>query len=115
MNAAPLCSLATVSTGGKAHINHMYFAWSGWFDVYWISDPDSIHSRNLLKNGTAAVTVYDSRQVWGKPDRGIQLSVQPAWSLAGRPARPQVHMRNASKTSTRIPPTCPTTGSAHAR
>jgi uncharacterized protein YhbP (UPF0306 family) len=73
MNAAPLCSLATVSPGNKAHINHMYFAWSGWFDVYWISDPDSIHSRNLLKNRAAAVTVYDSRQIWGKPDRGMQL------------------------------------------
>jgi general stress protein 26 len=73
MNAAPLCSLATVSTGGKAHINHMYFAWSGWFDVYWISDADSIHSKNLLRNRSAAITVYDSKQTWGKPDRGMQL------------------------------------------
>ncbi len=73
MNAAPLCSLATVSPEGKAHINHMYFAWSGWFDVYWISDADSIHSRNLIKNHTAAVTVHDSHQTWGKPDRGMQL------------------------------------------
>ena len=73
MNAAPLCSLATVSPGGKAHINHMYFAWSGWFDVYWISDADSIHSKNLLRNRFAAVTVYDSRQTWGRPDRGMQL------------------------------------------
>jgi uncharacterized protein YhbP (UPF0306 family) len=73
MNAAPLCSLATVSPGGKAHINHMYFAWSGWFDVYWISDADSIHSKNLLRNHSAAITVYDSKQTWGKPDRGMQL------------------------------------------
>jgi uncharacterized protein YhbP (UPF0306 family) len=51
----------------------MYFAWSGSYDVFWISDSDSIHSRNLMANRAAAVTVYDSRQVWGKPDRGIQL------------------------------------------
>jgi uncharacterized protein YhbP (UPF0306 family) len=51
----------------------MYFAWSGFYDVFWISDADSIHSRNLMANRAAAVTVYDSRQVWGKPDRGMQL------------------------------------------
>ena len=57
MNASPLCSLATVSPGGHAHINHMYFAWSDRFEVFWISDPDSIHSRNLMRNPSAAVTL----------------------------------------------------------
>jgi general stress protein 26 len=73
MNASPLCALATVSPGGRAHINHMYFAWDERFAVFWISDPDSVHSRNLLRNPSAAVTVYASDQVWGRPDRGIQL------------------------------------------
>jgi uncharacterized protein len=73
MEASPLCSLATVSPGGRAHINHMYFAWNDRFDVFWISDPDSVHSRNLGRNASAAVTVYASNQVWGRPDRGIQL------------------------------------------
>jgi uncharacterized protein YhbP (UPF0306 family) len=73
MNAAPLCSLATVSLAGKAHINHMYFAWNQSFEVVWISDTDSLHSRNLVKNSSAAVTIYASNQIWGRPDRGIQL------------------------------------------
>src|SRR4030088_2378959 len=73
MNASPLCSLATVSPGGRAHINHMYFAWDDRFNVFWISDPDSQHSRNLARTSSAAVTIYDSRQIWGRPDRGIQL------------------------------------------
>jgi uncharacterized protein YhbP (UPF0306 family) len=73
MNASTLCSLATVTIGGKAHINHMYFAWNESFDVFWASDPDSLHSRNLARNSSAAITVYDSRQTWGRPDRGIQL------------------------------------------
>ena len=51
----------------------MYFAWSERFDVFWISDPDSHHSRNLVRNRSAAVTIYASNQVWGRPDRGIQL------------------------------------------
>ena len=73
MNAAPLCALSTVSPDGRAHINHMYFTWTDRFEVMWISDPDSIHSRNLVRNPSAAVTIYDSHQVWGRPDRGIQL------------------------------------------
>ncbi|HEV8316273.1 MAG TPA: pyridoxamine 5'-phosphate oxidase family protein [Vicinamibacterales bacterium] len=73
MDASPLCALATVSPGGRAHINHMYFAWTDRFEVIWISDADSLHSRNLARNSSAAVTVYASNQVWGRPDRGIQL------------------------------------------
>jgi hypothetical protein len=87
MNASPLCALATVSPGGRAHINHMYFAWNDRFEIFWISDPDSIHSRNLTKNRSASVTVYASNQVWGRPDRGIQLfgsaALAPAKLAAG--------------------------------
>jgi uncharacterized protein YhbP (UPF0306 family) len=63
----------------------MYFAWSGRFEVAWISDPDSRHSRYLLANPTAAVTVYDSHQTWGRPDRGIQL-FGTARAVTGRAA-----------------------------
>jgi len=73
MNASFLCSLATVTPGGRAHINHMYFAWNDRYEVFWYSDPKSLHSRNLDRSSTAAVTIYDSRQVNGRPDRGIQL------------------------------------------
>jgi len=51
----------------------MYFAWTDSFDVVWISDPDSRHSLNLATTSSAAVTIYDSRQIWGRPDRGIHL------------------------------------------
>jgi uncharacterized protein YhbP (UPF0306 family) len=85
MNAAPLCALATASAGGRPHINHMYFAWSGPFEVFWISDPDSRHSRNLLATPSAAITIYDSHQTWGRPDRGIQLFGR-AGTVMGRAA-----------------------------
>jgi uncharacterized protein YhbP (UPF0306 family) len=85
MNAAPLCALATVSANGRPHINHMYFAWSGPFEVVWISDPDSRHSRNLLAKSAAAVTIYDSHQTWGRPDRGLQL-FGTAGAVSGRAA-----------------------------
>lgn len=73
MNASSLCALATVSPRGRAHINHMYFAWNDRFEIFWISDSDSLHSRNLTRNRSAEITIYDSHQTWGKPDRGITL------------------------------------------
>lgn len=73
MNASPLCALATVRPPERAYISHMYFAWTDAFDVCWISDPESRHSRNLGTNSSAAVSIYDSRQTWGRPDRGIHL------------------------------------------
>jgi uncharacterized protein YhbP (UPF0306 family) len=63
----------------------MYFAWSGGFEAVWISDPESRHSRNLLANPSAAVTIYDSHQTWGRPDRGIQL-FGTASAVSGRAA-----------------------------
>ena len=86
MNASPLFALATVAPGGRAYISHMYFAWTDSFDVCWISDPDSQHSRNLAKNRSSAVTIYNSAQTWGRPDRGIHL-FGTAGEVHGRLAR----------------------------
>jgi uncharacterized protein YhbP (UPF0306 family) len=73
LDGSTLCAIATVSPGNRAHVNTAYFAWSREFDLVWLSDPDSRHSRNMRANPTAAIAVYDSSQVWGATDRGIQL------------------------------------------
>ncbi|HEX9599400.1 MAG TPA: pyridoxamine 5'-phosphate oxidase family protein [Gaiellaceae bacterium] len=73
LDASTLCAIATVSPGGRAHVNTAYFAWSRDFDLVWLSEPHAAHSRNLRAHPTVAVAVYDSHQTWGKADRGIQL------------------------------------------
>lgn len=73
LDSSTLCAIATVSSGGRAHVNTAYFAWSRELDLFWISEPNAQHSRNLGSTGTAAVAVYDSTQIWGGSDRGIQL------------------------------------------
>lgn len=73
LDASTLCAIATVATGNRAHVNTAYFAWSGAFDIVWLSEPRAKHSRNLRANETVAIAVYDSSQTWAKPDRGIQL------------------------------------------
>ena len=73
LDAAPLCAIATVSPGGRAHVNTAYFAWSPRLDVVWLSEPKARHSRNIAANAGVAIAVFASDQTWGEPDRGIQL------------------------------------------
>ena len=85
LDASTLCAIATVSAGGRAHINTAYFAWGPAFDIVWLSAPDAGHSRNVRANGSAAVAVFRSTQRWGGSDRGIQLFGK-ARGLRGRAA-----------------------------
>ena len=73
LDASRLCAISTVAEDGTAHVNTAYFAWSGELELVWLSDPEATHSRNVEERRTAAVAIYDSRQSWGRPDRGIQL------------------------------------------
>jgi uncharacterized protein YhbP (UPF0306 family) len=73
LDASTLCAISTVSPRGRAHVNNVYFAYTREFEIIWISEPRARHSLNLRLNGTAAVAAFDSGQVWGGEDRGIQL------------------------------------------
>jgi uncharacterized protein YhbP (UPF0306 family) len=85
LDASKLCALATVSPGGRAHVNTAYFAWSSSLDLVWLSHPGAVHSGNVRTRRTVAVAVYDSHQTWGDADRGIQL-MGTAQELLGRAA-----------------------------
>jgi len=54
-------------------------------DLVWLSDPGAKHSRNIRANEFAAVAVYDSMQIWGQSDRGIQI-FGPAREVEGSAA-----------------------------
>lgn len=73
LQASTLCAIATVTSGGQAHVNTAYFAWSDEFQLVWLSEPHAQHSRNVRANGRASVAVYDSAQRWAGRDRSIQL------------------------------------------
>jgi uncharacterized protein YhbP (UPF0306 family) len=73
LDASTLCAIATVSPDGRPHINTAYFAWSSSWSLVWLSEPAAQHSQNVRATGVVAIAVYDSQQVWGDPDRGIQL------------------------------------------
>lgn len=73
LEVSTLCAIATVTPGGRAHVNTAYFAWSDELRLVWLSDPHAKHSQNVRANNSTSVAVYDSAQRWGGGDRGIQL------------------------------------------
>jgi uncharacterized protein YhbP (UPF0306 family) len=70
-----LCSMATITRQSKPHINVAYFAYTkkGSLELFYLSYPDSLHSKNLLRNPSMGIAVYGSNQEWGGHDRGMQL------------------------------------------
>jgi uncharacterized protein YhbP (UPF0306 family) len=73
LDTSPLCAISTVSPHTTAHIHTAYFVWNRDFEIFWLSDPAARHSRDIRARPSTAITVFDSHQVWGQPDRGIQL------------------------------------------
>lgn len=68
-----LASFATISPAGRPHIHTAYYAWSAELDLVFYSYPTSRHARNLRTDPSMAASIFDSRQQWGRPDRGVQL------------------------------------------
>lgn len=68
-----LCSMATVTPDGRAHINTAYFSHSENLEIYFLSHPGSLHCRSLSSNPFMAMTVFCSAQRWTDPGQGMQL------------------------------------------
>ena len=68
-----LCSMATNGEKERVHINTAFFCFSDQLDLHFLSDPASIHCRNLSRSPHMAMTVFDSHQRWGAAHRGLQL------------------------------------------
>jgi uncharacterized protein YhbP (UPF0306 family) len=68
-----LCTIATVSAGGRPHVSTAYFCVSSALELHFLSHPSSLHCRNLEARPAAAVAVFSSSQRWGGRDRGLQL------------------------------------------
>lgn len=68
-----LCSMATVTSHNRAHINIAYVAHTDDLRLCFLSHPSARHCHNLLTNPSMAISVFRSTQDWTGPDRGLQL------------------------------------------
>lgn len=65
-------SLATVAADGSPHAANLYFAADDELNLYFVSDPASLHSRHLQARPDVAATVYEPVASW-QEIRGVQL------------------------------------------
>lgn len=57
-----LLSMATLKNNKESYVNTVYFAYSDHLNFYYLSPPSAVHSKNLVKNKSVAVSIFDSHQ-----------------------------------------------------
>ena len=73
LDSTSLGSLATATAQQGAHVNTVYFCWTEDLEIFFLSDPGTVHGRNLAERPDAAMAVYSTRQGWGDDHTGLQL------------------------------------------
>ncbi len=71
LDKARILNLATTA-GDTPHVCSLYFAHDNAHNIYWISLPDSRHSKELEKNNKVAGTIT-LPQEYGDPTHGLQV------------------------------------------
>ena len=66
-------TLATADTDGRPWASPVYYAFNGYREFLWVSDPASTHSRNLAVRPQVAIVIFDSTQAINT-GRGVYMS-----------------------------------------
>ena len=72
MQSTEFCSIATVDPEG-VWSNPVYFAWDSNFNIFFISQPDSRHMKNIANDQRVAMSIYNTKQSTFDDVAGIQL------------------------------------------
>ena len=79
---APTLSLATVDDAGHPHAANVNFTADDDLNLYFLSSPDSAHSRHIARCPQIAATCYaeftDARDIRGAQLRGLCTATDPA-------------------------------------
>lgn len=73
LEATQLCSMATVSEGNISHINTAFFCYDDRLDIYFVSQVSSVHTQNIARNPSMAVSIFDTHQPWDDWKMGLQF------------------------------------------
>ena len=75
--------LGTADQGGRPWVSPVYYAPSGYSELFWVSSPKAQHSRNLAARREVSIVVFDSQApvgdgqgvyMCGRNVRGLMLS-----------------------------------------
>jgi len=68
-----LCSIATVCANGTPYANTCFFSVSNGLSLIVLTPPSTVHAKNIARQSSVAITVFDSTQVSGAELQGLQL------------------------------------------
>jgi Pyridoxamine 5'-phosphate oxidase len=54
-------TIGTAGEDGDPWVSPVFFAHSGYRELYWISSPEAAHSRNLARRPRVSIVVFDSK------------------------------------------------------
>ena len=69
--------LGTADEGGRPWVSPVYYALSGYSQLYWVSSPEARHSRNLAAHPDLSIVVFDSQAPVGE-GRGCTCRPSPS-------------------------------------
>lgn len=62
------CAISTASTDGKPWISPVFFAYDDNYNIYWVSNKDSRHSKLIRSNPQVAIAIFNSQVPEGEGD-----------------------------------------------
>jgi len=68
-------TVATASLEGDPWISPVFFAYDDTYNLYWVSDKNSRHSKLIRENDRVAIVVFDSSAPEGEGD-GVYIEAQ---------------------------------------
>ncbi|OGG14901.1 hypothetical protein A2875_02990 [Candidatus Gottesmanbacteria bacterium RIFCSPHIGHO2_01_FULL_46_14] len=73
LQATPLLSMASITKDGKSWICTAFYAYDDKLKLYFLTPPTTQHSKNLEKNASVAISVFDTHQNPDDKKRGLQI------------------------------------------
>lgn len=68
-------TLATVTSEGKPWNSPVAHEYDNDLNIYWFSDKENQHSKNVRANGEVFIVIYDSTVPWGEGE-GVYIQAQ---------------------------------------
>jgi hypothetical protein len=70
--------LGTVDDDGRARVSPVYFTQDGFHDFYWVSSPESHHSRNIALRPRVSFVVFDSSVTPAEGPKAVYVDADAA-------------------------------------
>jgi hypothetical protein len=67
-------ALGTADESGRPWVSPVYFAADHYTDFYWVSGPESTHSRNLAGRADVSIVIFDSQAPIGTGQAAYMLA-----------------------------------------